>query len=192
METMPTGLPPSSTGRWRKPPWIMIEAAWRVDSSASTVSGSRVIHAATFVPSTPPCATARRTSRSVRIPDTASPVSTRIAPTPRSVMRSAAACSGVIDSTVSSLLDITSPTEVMSVSQFGSPAIDVRFQLGVEPLVERRPLVLLEGLLPDVRRPRRGVVAAVPLPALVVLGRADERPVEALAEALERVHRTEE
>ena len=82
----------------------------------STVSGSRVIHAATFVPSTPPVATARRTSRSVRIPDTCSFEITSAAPTPRSHIFSAALSSGVVGSTVSKLRDITSPTVAMSVS----------------------------------------------------------------------------
>ncbi len=53
IETIPTGRPASSTtGRWRKPPWIITEAACPVVSSGPIVSGSRVIHAATCVPVT--------------------------------------------------------------------------------------------------------------------------------------------
>lgn len=40
IETMPTGLSPWSTGRWRKPPWSMIAAACPGRSSGPIVSGS--------------------------------------------------------------------------------------------------------------------------------------------------------
>src|SRR4029077_2021164 len=60
-------------------------------------------------------------------------------------------------------------------------------ELGLELLLDRWLLVLLEHLLPDVGRARRSVATPVPVPPLVVLGGRDERPVEALTEALERV-----
>src|SRR5207244_7382797 len=56
----------------------------------------------------------------------------------------------------------------------------------------RRLLVLLERLLPDLGRAGGRVVGPVAVPALVVLGGGDERPVEAVAEALERVRGAEE
>ena len=93
----------------------MIAAACPVASSGSTVSGSCVIHAATFVPSTPPVATARSTSRSVRIPERCSPV--------HDERRSHAALMHLLRrpverlpaSTVSNVFDITSPTFAISV-----------------------------------------------------------------------------
>src|SRR5688572_19311485 len=90
IETIPTTASPSVTGRWRKPPWIMSDAACPVDSEASTVSGLRVMRSPTRASSTRPSATARRTSRSVRIPARRSPSITSTAPTPRSTMRRAA------------------------------------------------------------------------------------------------------
>src|SRR3954449_7077292 len=79
-----------------------------------------------------------------------------------------------------------------SVSQLGPAAIDVGLQLGADRLVERRLLVLLERALPDDLRARGGGEAAVALPALEVLRRGEQRTVEALAEALERVRGAEE
>ena len=73
IEMIPIVRAPSTTGRWRKPPWIMRLAACPVVSIASTVSGPWVIDAETG-PSTFPVATARRTSRSVRMPTSRSSV----------------------------------------------------------------------------------------------------------------------
>ncbi len=56
----------------------------------------------------------------------------------------------------------------------------------------RRLLVLLERLRVDLGGALGGVAAAQALPALEVLGRGEQRAVEALAEALQRVHRAEE
>src|SRR4051794_36338696 len=79
-----------------------------------------------------------------------------------------------------------------SVSQLRPTAIDVGLQLGADRLVERRLLVLLQRALPYDLRARGGVEAAVALPALEVLRRGQQRTVEALAEALQRVRGAEE
>src|SRR3954452_21589571 len=79
-----------------------------------------------------------------------------------------------------------------SVSQLGPAAIDVGLQLGADRLVERRLLVLVQRALPDDLSAGGGVEAAVALPALEVLRRGQQRAVEALAEALERVRGAEE
>jgi len=60
-------------------------------------------------PSTPPVATARSTSRSVRIPETWSFGARARPPTPRSHIRSAASARGVVGSTTSKFRDITPP-----------------------------------------------------------------------------------
>src|SRR5436190_4215481 len=88
----------------------MIAAAWPGRSSGPTVSGSCVIQAPTFVPSTSPVATARRTSRSVRIPERSSPFITSAAPTPRACICAAASVKVAVASTVSGAGDITSRT----------------------------------------------------------------------------------
>src|SRR6266404_258956 len=191
IETMPHGVPPSSTGRWRNPPWIITTPACCVLSSASTVSGPRVIQSATCPPTSPE-AHARITSRSVRIPISRPPETTRAAPTRRAVIAAAASTSVASCSIVKRFRDITSPTVVMSVSELRAPTVDVRLELVLQSLVDLRLDVLLERLLRDLRRARGGIPAAEAIPALVVLGRGEERPVEALTEALERVHRTEE
>ena len=49
IETIPTTFPSSTTGRCRKPPWIMSAAACPVASEASIVSGCLVIHSRTRV-----------------------------------------------------------------------------------------------------------------------------------------------
>src|SRR5436190_5117491 len=189
---IPTGLSSSSTDRWRKPPWSMIAAAWPGRSSGPTVSGSCVIQAPTFVPSTPPVATARSTSRSVRIPDNRSPLRTRAAPTPRPCIWAAASVRGSVASTVRSVVDITSRTVAISVTQLLPAPVDECLQLRFEVRLDRRLLVFLERLLPDLACARSGVVGAVAVPALEVLGGRDERTVEAFAEALERVGGAEE
>src|SRR5437660_8662261 len=170
----------------------MIAAACPGRSSGPTVSGSCVIQAPTFVPSTPPVATARSTSRSVRIPERRSPFMTSAAPTPRASICAAASVSESVASTVSGPVDITSLTFCISIPQFGPAPVDERLQLPLQVGVDRRLLVFLERLLPDLGRPRGRVVAAVAVPALVVLGGGDERTVEALAEPLEGVHGAEE
>src|SRR5581483_1941682 len=139
IDTIPSGVPPSSTtGRWRKPPWIITDAACPVESEGPIVSGPRVIQAPTSVPSTRPAATARSTSRSVRIPASRSPLSTSTAPTFRPCICCAASTSPMVGSTASSVVDITSPTVAMSVSQLGTPAVDERLQLRLQALVHRR------------------------------------------------------
>src|SRR5436190_19670894 len=192
IEMMPTGLSSSSTGRCRKPPWSMTAAACPGRSSGPTVSGSCVIQAPTFVPSTPPVATARSTSRSVRIPDSRSPLRTSAAPTPRPCIWAAASVRGSVASTARSVVDITSRTVAISVTQLLPAPVDERLQLRFQVRIDRRLLVLLQRLLPDLARARGRVVGAVAVPALEVLGGRDKRPVEAFAEALERVCGAEE
>src|SRR5438445_5302410 len=79
-----------------------------------------------------------------------------------------------------------------SVAELLAPPVDVGLQLVLQVSLHRRLLVLLERLLRDLARPHRRVAPTVARPALVVLRRREQRPVEALAEALERVHRAEE
>src|SRR5205085_5148617 len=183
--------PASSTGRCRKPPWIITTPACCVLSSASTVSGWRVIHGDTSPPMSPDAA-ARSTSRSVTMPIRRSPSMTSTAPTRLFVIDAAASTSGVDSSTVSRLRDITSPTTAISVAELRATPVDVGLQLVLQPLVQLRLLVLVERPLRDLRCARRGVFPAVAVPALVVLGRGEQGPVEALAKPLERVHRAEE
>src|SRR6478752_9390383 len=78
------------------------------------------------------------------------------------------------------------------VAELRPAAYDVGVQLGPDPVVERRLLVLLERRPPDLAGPRGGVARPEPVPPLEVLGRREQRPVEALAEPLERVRRAEE
>ena len=47
IERIPTTRPPSTTGRWRKPPWIISTAACSVVSSGSIVSGWGVMKSPT-------------------------------------------------------------------------------------------------------------------------------------------------
>src|SRR5205085_7450677 len=79
-----------------------------------------------------------------------------------------------------------------SVAELRPPPAHVLPELGVHRRIDRRLLVLLDRLAPDLPRALGRVAAAVARPAVEVLGRAQQRPVEALAEALERVHRAEE
>src|SRR5207249_1741972 len=74
----------------------------------------------------------------------------------------------------------------------GAPARHVLGQLCLDRRVERRLLVALQRPPPDLAGAGRRVVTAVALPALEVLGRREQRPVEAVAEALERVHGAQE
>src|SRR4051812_2141494 len=79
-----------------------------------------------------------------------------------------------------------------SIAQLRTAARHVLPQLRVDRVVDRGLLVLLERLAPDLARALGRVAPAVALPAVEVLRRAQQRPVEALAEALERVHGAEE
>src|SRR5262245_3728211 len=90
IEMIPATFPPSMTGRWRNPPWIMNAAACSVESDASIVSGFLVIQSRTLALSAMPIATALRMSRSVRMPSSRPPSRTRTAPTPRETMCCAA------------------------------------------------------------------------------------------------------
>src|SRR4051812_28875110 len=73
-----------------------------------------------------------------------------------------------------------------SVAELRAPARHVLPKLSVDRVVDRGLLVLLERLAPDLSGALRRVAPAVARPAVEVLRRAQERPVEAFAEALER------
>src|SRR4051794_39791503 len=79
-----------------------------------------------------------------------------------------------------------------SVAELGPTSRDVRRELLTDRVVQRRRLVVGEDLAVDVAGPGGRVVAAVAGPALEVLRRRQDRPVEAVTEPLERVHRAEE
>src|SRR6185312_683421 len=79
-----------------------------------------------------------------------------------------------------------------SVAELDPPPVDVLLQLLAQSRVEGRRLVRLQRLPPDLARTRGRVAAALRLPPLEVLGGREQRPVEAGAEPLERVRRTEE
>src|SRR5436190_5228006 len=79
-----------------------------------------------------------------------------------------------------------------SVAELDPPPVDVLLQLVAHRRVERRGLVARERLPPDLTRPLGRVATALRLPSLEVLGRGEQRPVEAGAEALQRVRRAEE
>src|SRR3954451_25384398 len=79
-----------------------------------------------------------------------------------------------------------------SVPQLRAPPRDVLPELLVHARIHRGLLVLLDRLALDLARALGRVAPAVARPAVEVLRRAQQRPVEALAEALERVHRAEE
>src|SRR3954447_13497547 len=78
------------------------------------------------------------------------------------------------------------------VAELGTAPRHVLRELLADAAVQRRLLVLLQRLAPDLARPCGRVFTAVALPALVVLRRREQRAVEALAEPLERVRRAEE
>src|SRR5579871_2530614 len=79
-----------------------------------------------------------------------------------------------------------------SVAELGTAARHELLELGANGAVHRRLLVALERRAPQLGGAGRRVAPAVARPAVEVLGRGQERPVEALAEALERVRRAEE
>ena len=79
-----------------------------------------------------------------------------------------------------------------SVAELGAPPRDVAPQFAVHGVIEGRLFVALEGGAPQLTGPLGGVAAAVARPAIEVLGRGEQRPVEALAEALEGMRRAEE
>src|SRR5579863_9508605 len=79
-----------------------------------------------------------------------------------------------------------------SVAELRAPPRHKLLELGAERVVERRLLVGLERRSPDLAGALGRVAAAVSAPAVEVLSRREQRAVEALAEALERVHGTEE
>src|SRR5712691_2610606 len=86
----------------------MRAAAWSVVSEDSTVSGCLVMQSSTAAVWSRSEATARRTSRSVRIPTRRSPSRTIAAPTPRSTIRRAASRSPSPRSTANTPRVITS------------------------------------------------------------------------------------
>src|SRR5437867_8740024 len=160
------------------------------------------MQSATEEASTPPAATAASTSRSVRMPRRRPPSRTSAAPILCSCISFAASQSVALESTVTRVRVMVSLTGVstafvtispsFSVAQLGSPAGHVLGQLLANRLVDRRRLVLLQLLSPDLTRPRGRVLAAVSRPPLVVLGRRQQRPVETLPKTLERAHCAQE
>src|SRR5436305_1173819 len=79
-----------------------------------------------------------------------------------------------------------------SVAELDPPPVDVLLQLVAHRRVERRGLVARERLPPDLTRPLGRVAPALRLPSLEVLGRGEQRAVEAGAEPLQRVGGAEE
>src|ERR1700754_190931 len=77
-------------------------------------------------------------------------------------------------------------SEMRSVAELGTAAGDELLELLTDRFVERGRLVGVERLAPDLPGTLGRVLAAVARPAVEVLGRRQQRPVEALAEALER------
>src|SRR5947209_3571984 len=89
--------------------------------------------------------------------------------------------------------DPTRPTPATeSVAQLCATTADELGQLLAHRLVDRRGLKLFKRLAVDLSGPHRGVSGALALPAVEVLRGGEQRSVEALAEALERVHGAEE
>src|SRR5215212_6104454 len=78
------------------------------------------------------------------------------------------------------------------VAELGAPADDVRLELRPQLGIHRGLLVALERRLPDRGGALGAVAAAVALPALEVLRAREQRPVEAVSEARERVLCAEE
>src|SRR5450755_4256965 len=87
---------------------------------------------------------------------------------------------------------LATPLRGASIAEFRPPAHDELLELGAHAVLDRRLLVALERRPPDLAGPLGRVAPAHPRPAIEVLGRGEQRPVEALAEALERVHGAEE
>src|SRR5207253_10639661 len=76
--------------------------------------------------------------------------------------------------------------DIASVTELRASALDVLGELGANGIVECGSFVVVERTAEDVARTRGSVVPAAALPALEVLRRREQRPVEAGAEALER------
>src|ERR1700735_5005438 len=74
-----------------------------------------------------------------------------------------------------------------SVAQLGAPADNELLELGPDRIVERGLLILLERRPPYLAPARGRVPRAALRPTIEVLGGGEQRPVEALAEARERV-----
>src|SRR5581483_1431682 len=78
------------------------------------------------------------------------------------------------------------------VAELRSTPLDVLDELLLDGVVERGALVLLEERPPSLGGAVCVVGGALPRPPVVVVGRRDRRPPEAVAEALERVGSAEE
>src|SRR5579862_1417354 len=81
---------------------------------------------------------------------------------------------------------------IFLIAKLGAPSQHEFLKLGADSLVDRRGHVAVKRLTPDLGGPGGRVVATFPGPAFEVLGRGQERSVEALAKALERVCRAKE
>src|SRR5450631_3777627 len=71
--------------------------------------------------------------------------------------------------------------EDASVPELGAPANDELLERRAHALIDRRLLVGLERLAPDLAGPLGRIAAAHPRPAVEVLGRGQQRAVKALA-----------
>src|SRR5690242_9942204 len=78
------------------------------------------------------------------------------------------------------------------VAQLGPPPDHELLQLGADGVVQRRRLIAVQRRAPDLTGARGGVPAALLGPAIEVLGGGQQRAIEALAEALERMGGAEE
>src|SRR5579863_3776855 len=81
---------------------------------------------------------------------------------------------------------------IFLIAKLSTPFGDEFLELGADALVDRGRRVLIQRLAPDLCGSGGGVPAAVPRPPLEVLGRGEQRPVEAFAKTLERVGGPEE
>src|SRR5580700_4367913 len=84
------------------------------------------------------------------------------------------------------------PKTASSVAKLGATTAYVLLELGPDCVIQRRLLVVSQRLGAYIAGPGRRVLAAELQPALVVRGRREQRPVEALPEPLHRVLRPEE
>src|ERR1022692_3701646 len=78
------------------------------------------------------------------------------------------------------------------VAELGAAAGYELLQFGLDRVVQRRLLVRIQRLGADLACPRRGVLAALLQPPLVVRAGRQQRPVEALPEPFHRVSGAEE